>query len=99
MINTVPGRDLHAFKWLADEEIGELLPEWNYLIGHTVLPEGVDPKLVHFTEGIPSMPGYENAPYADEWRYELEAWLHEDRHVKGRPSTWEAPSYTNGAAA
>lgn len=72
MINTVPGRDLHAFCWLKDEEIGEIGPEWNWLAGHS--DPAIDPKVVHYTDGIPSMPGYEGAPYADEWRRELMAW-------------------------
>ena len=28
----------------------------------------LNPKAVHFTRGTPDMPGYENVPYADEWR-------------------------------
>ncbi len=65
MVNTLPGRDLHAFCWLDDDEIGELPLEWNYLIGHSVAQEA--PKLVHFTAGLPDMPGHENEPYADLW--------------------------------
>lgn len=72
LINTVPGRDLHAFCWLADDDIGELDVSWNWLVGHSD-PE-VIPDNVHFTEGIPCMPGYENCAYADEWRAELEDW-------------------------
>lgn len=72
LINSVPGRDLHAFKWLPDDLIGELDPKWNYLVGHT---EGVDdPAIVHFTEGTPAMPGYEQSEYADEWHAELKHW-------------------------
>jgi len=72
MINTVPGRDLHAFRWLKDEEIGELPATFNYLVGHT---QGVDnPTLVHFTDGIPSIPGYEDCENAQEWRDELQKW-------------------------
>ncbi len=72
MVNTVPGRDLHRFCWLEDKHIGELDASWNYLVGHTD-PE-IEPDIVHFTDGVPSMPGYENSEYADEWRAELEAW-------------------------
>lgn len=72
LINTVPGRDLHRFCWLEDDEIGGLAPEWNYLVGHTV-PDG-EPRIVHFTDGIPSMPGYENVAFADEWREQLQRW-------------------------
>lgn len=72
MVNTLPGRDLHRFCWLEDDLIGELPVEWNWLAGHS--DPTVDPKIVHHTDGIPSMPGYENAPYADEWREELARW-------------------------
>lgn len=74
MINSVPGRELHRFCWLDDDEIGELPPEWNYLVGHTKLPDGVEPKIVHFTDGIPSMKGYKNSEFADEWREILNEW-------------------------
>jgi hypothetical protein len=74
MLNIVPGRDLHRFCWLEDHEIGELSPVWNYLVGYTKLDEGLDPKLVHFTSGVPSMRGYEHCEYADEYRRELELW-------------------------
>ena len=66
MINTLPGRNLHAFCWLDDEEIGELPLEWNYLNNISKL-NGKEPALVHFTNGLPDLPGYENQPYADEW--------------------------------
>ncbi len=72
LINTVPGRDLHRFCWLEDHEIGALPAEWNYLVGHTKVDE--EPRIVHFTDGIPSMPGYEQAEYADEWRAALHLW-------------------------
>lgn len=66
LVNLMPGRDLHRFCWLDDEEIGELPPEWNWLVGYSDLT--LDPKLVHFTDGVPLLPGYENVPFADEWR-------------------------------
>jgi hypothetical protein len=71
-LNTKPGRDLHRFFWLEDDEIGELGADWNWLAGES--DPAIDPKLVHFTAGTPSMPGYENAPYASEWRAELLRW-------------------------
>lgn len=64
-INTWTGRALHALNWVADEFIGELPPEWNHLVG--VEPERLDAKLVHFTLGIPSMPGYQSCEHSDEW--------------------------------
>jgi hypothetical protein len=65
LVNTVPGRDLHRFCWLDDALIGTLPQAWNYLVGTT--SEAVDPALVHYTEGVPDMPGYEHCAYSDEW--------------------------------
>ncbi len=68
-VNSAKGLDLHQFKWLDDHEIGELPVMWNYLVGYTRFNGFVGN--VHFTEGIPTMPGHENDEYADEWREEL----------------------------
>lgn len=75
MVNTLPGRDLHRFCWLEDAEIGELPAEWNWLAG----VDGVDmttlgrsPSLIHFTRGLPTMSGYEDGPWANIWKKELE---------------------------
>jgi hypothetical protein len=65
-VNSVPGRDLHRFCWLKDDEIGALDPVWNWLVRYS--DKAIDPKVVHFTAGCPDMPGYENDDYADEWR-------------------------------
>jgi hypothetical protein len=67
MVNTLPGRDLHRFCWLEDDEIGALPPEWNYLVGASNL-NGKTPAIVHFTEGLPDIPGYEAQEFAEEWR-------------------------------
>jgi hypothetical protein len=72
MVNTLPGRDLHRLCWLRDDQIGELDCEWNWLVGHSEPRE--NPGIVHFTDGIPLMAGYENCAYADEWRAELNSW-------------------------
>jgi hypothetical protein len=65
-VNTARGLDLHQFRSIPDELIGDLPVEWNWLEG--VNAAIAEPKAVHFTRGIPSMPGYEQAAYADEWR-------------------------------
>jgi hypothetical protein len=65
MLNSWPGRDLHAFKWLADDEIGELSPEWNWLVG--LQPKPLDPAIVHYTLGTPDMPGLGDSMHADIW--------------------------------
>ncbi len=38
VVNNTPGRDLHRLFWLADCDIGELSPKWNWLVGHTFAP-------------------------------------------------------------
>jgi hypothetical protein len=72
IINTLPGRDLHRLCWLQDHEIGELPPEWNFLVGHT--DPAVEPKCIHWTSGTPDMRGYENAPFSDDWRRARDDW-------------------------
>lgn len=69
-LNERPGRDLHAFCWLKDGEIGELPAEWNYLVG--VTKEDLQPKLLHYTLGTPNMPGHEECEFADIWNKDLE---------------------------
>jgi hypothetical protein len=64
-LNMLPGRDLHAFSWLADHEIGALPPEWNYLVH--VNPPQDDPALVHYTLGTPNLEGHQGDPFAAEW--------------------------------
>lgn len=71
VLNSVPGRSLHAFDWLEDDQIGELPAEWNYLVGHS---QQSSPKIVHFTDGVPSMAGYENCEFSSQWRDELQKW-------------------------
>jgi hypothetical protein len=70
MCNELPGRDLHRFCWLEDDElIGSLDPKWNFLVGYS--DPTVVPSIVHYTEGGPWLatthPEFENLPFADEW--------------------------------
>lgn len=64
-VNERPGRDLHAFYWLADSEIGALPPEWNHLVG--IDPSERAAKILHYTCGVPSMPGLESSELAHVW--------------------------------
>ena len=50
-VNTKPGRWLHNFQWLPDDEIGNLPEAWNWLDGHS--DPDIDPINVHFTTGGP----------------------------------------------
>lgn len=65
-----PGRDLHAFKWLDDDEIGELPPEWNYLVGVDPIEEASKAKLMHFTLGGPWFPNWKERPLDNIWNAE-----------------------------
>jgi hypothetical protein len=64
-VNERPGRDLHAFYWLADSEIGELSAEWNWLVG--VQPKPDAPRIAHFTLGGPFTVGWEGAEHDEIW--------------------------------
>lgn len=72
-VNQWTGRDLHMLRWLSEEDIGELAGWWNHLVG----VDAPDPnaKIVHFTLGVPSMPGYEACEFADEWREAHRRWI------------------------
>ncbi len=64
-VNNRPGRDLHQFYWLADDEIGELPPEWNWLVGVQPCPDS--PKIAHFTLGGPWLPNWEPQQFDNLW--------------------------------
>lgn len=64
-VNQRPGRDLHRFYWLADEEIGALPPEWNWLVGVQLEPANL--AIAHFTLGGPWLPNWVPAPGDDLW--------------------------------
>jgi len=58
--------DLLQFKYLPDDQIGELPIEWNWLADE--LGENPNAKIIHWTCGIPGFPEYNKAPHAKQWR-------------------------------
>lgn len=64
-VNRMPGRELHGFYWLADEEIGELDPRWNWLVNVADEPDA--PGIAHFTLGGPWLPEWAGADYDSLW--------------------------------
>lgn len=60
------GLDLHQFKWTEPTLIGELPLEWNYLVDNLNQTSN-KPKLIHYTEGGPWYPEYQNCEYANIW--------------------------------
>ena len=67
----VTGAYLHRFSWLKDKEVGELSPEWNWLVGHYKEPEDGTPKLIHYTEGGPWFENYRDCEFNELWKQEL----------------------------
>lgn len=67
-VNHSRGIDLHQFSWLHDSEIGDLPPEWNWLVG--VQPKPAVPRLAHFTLGGPFLPGWEPKEHDEIWTAE-----------------------------
>lgn len=57
--------DLHNFYWLADDEIGELRPHWNWLVGEQA--PWCEGGIAHFTLGGPWLPGWRHAEHDDIW--------------------------------
>jgi len=58
-----------TLKWASS--IGELPAEWNLLVGYD--EPIANPKLVHFTQGIPCFPETKDSPYSAEWTAEARA--------------------------
>ena len=64
-LNKWPGRDLHAFTWLKEEEIGSLPAKWNQLVGvnEPITKEGI----VHWTLGGPWFKDWKGANHDQMW--------------------------------
>jgi lipopolysaccharide biosynthesis glycosyltransferase len=62
------GAELHRFSWCADNRIGELPIEWNWLPDE--YGENPDAKLLHYTLGAPCFDEFADTPQAAEWHHE-----------------------------
>jgi lipopolysaccharide biosynthesis glycosyltransferase len=83
LVNNWRGRDLHAFAFLKDEEIGELPAEWNWLVG--VQPKPENPAIAHFTLGGPFIPGWKGATHDELWTDEHQRYFPaQHRHATDR---------------
>jgi hypothetical protein len=65
-VNTRHRDELHALYWLHDSEIGELPPDWNWLVGEQPMPK--DCGIAHFTLGGPFTTGWRGAEHDDLWK-------------------------------
>ena len=75
MFNSQTGQFLHRFQWLKDDEIGELKPEWNWLVGWYEEPRDGVPKALHYTEGGPWFKEYRRCQYHKTWKKYLKEML------------------------
>lgn len=57
------GLELHQFLWT--DRVGDLPPEWNYLVGEE--QDCGFPKLVHYTNGGPYFNDYRDCELAQDW--------------------------------
>ena len=67
-VATAGGEALHRFKWLKDEQIGELPTDWNHLVGE--YPHG-PAKLYHYTLGISGIKHYADDSGSWKWHKAL----------------------------
>jgi hypothetical protein len=69
-VNTAPDADSlqDVLMGLSAEHIGSLPLEWNHLVGH--YPHNDSAKILHYTDGTPCLPGYEDCDHADLWHAE-----------------------------
>lgn len=74
-VNTWPGRDLHAFKWLPDCYIGKLPEAWNWLADASPTCGGSadDIAAIHYTSGGPWFEHMQDCPHAGVWLAERAA--------------------------
>lgn len=72
-VATKSGSWLHRFEWTTDNRIGALPKEWNALVGHHVTE---DAKVLHFTNGLPSVHTCTDLYAQKMWRDEREKMNH-----------------------
>jgi hypothetical protein len=73
VVNRESGAYLHRMQWAADDEIGALPVDWNWLEGWNEKPTQGTPKAVHFTRGGPWFENWRHVDYGDLWLAEREA--------------------------
>lgn len=70
VVNSETGAYLHRMQWAADDEIGSIPVEWNWLEGWNEKPAEGLPKAVHYTRGGPWFNDWQDVDYGDLWRKE-----------------------------
>lgn len=87
-VNSKPGLWMHQFRWLMDQDIGEIRGSWNHLVGY----DEHDPnaKLIHYTSGGPWHKVYDE--YSQVWFDEYDDMIHGDNPVAWDEKTSEVKS-------
>ena len=75
LANKESGSYLHQFKWLEDNQIGDLDERWNWLEGWTSNHNSKKPFAVHYTRGGPWFNEWKDVEYADLWNDEKNKYL------------------------
>jgi lipopolysaccharide biosynthesis glycosyltransferase len=65
------GKYLHRFDWVTDDAIGSIPLNWNCLDDYYLLD---NPKAIHYTDGGPWFPEYQETTYSDIWKEHLREW-------------------------
>jgi hypothetical protein len=73
LVTESPGSFLHRFHWLNDDQIGELPPEWNCLVGEQ---DTANASLLHHTLGIPGFNYYKHCDASEHWHRAYKQMLH-----------------------
>jgi lipopolysaccharide biosynthesis glycosyltransferase len=71
IVNNKSGAYLHQFKWLCEEDIGEIPIQWNWLVDEYDEYTHGKPQALHYTNGGPWFDNYTTCSYADEWNNAL----------------------------
>ena len=72
-------KGLHGINWCKENEIGDLPPEWNHLVGYDKPRQ--DAKLVHYTQGVPCFEQTIDSEYAAAW--------HEEQQFMNNTRPWQ----------
>ena len=78
VVNNEPPEYLHRFKWLNDDEIGDLGKSWNFLVGEYDKPK-ITPNVIHWTLGGPYFNDFKETDYASLWNAEKNLAFHCDQ--------------------
>jgi len=74
-VTFLPGRDLHAFAWLGDADIGSLPYSYNYISGISPnIKIGDRPDVIHYSDGGPWFDECKDVAHAELWTDEYENW-------------------------